>query len=280
MFSWLRRAKKQDTARPEVCKGNPGMTPTGHVAFANAGGTWSEEIRLCELTERALRQLGYDVRRHEGWLEHVDSGITILPLLAELQPLDNGGVRTVTTIQVSHPEVFPEGLFEYQHSTGDGTEASILAGATQWVQGDFVTLLDALREKPTQCMMLEMQDEVGRARVRRAILGPPSYLQERKAAVASPDMAKGEEHPFCPCCLLTHSAEAFKPLFASDQFLGVRLFAMRGENGVAGADCRINGVDYANGIEALRNYVGTWPQAGFEFRKQYVVFRTLVRPAD
>jgi hypothetical protein len=61
---------------------------------------------------------------------------------------------------------------------------------------------------------------------------------------------------------------------------------MRDEDGTPGADCRINGEDYESGMEALRSYVATWPEAGLEFRKQSprheVPLRLLVglRPPD
>ncbi len=36
----------------------------------------------------------------------------------------------------------------------------------------------------------------------------------------------------------------------------------------------VNGEDYEPGMESLRSYVGTWPGAGIEFRKQYVFIHT------
>ena len=53
-----------------------------------------------------------------------------------------------------------------------------------------------------------------------------------------------------------------------DRFYGIRLFAARNSEGGAEADCRINGVDWAPGAAALLEYVATWPDRGFEYRKQ------------
>ena len=50
---------------------------------------------------------------------------------------------------------------------------------------------------------------------------------------------------------------------------------MRDGKGKAQADCRVNGSDWEKGAEALRHYVATWPEAGFEMRKQYVVLHTI-----
>ena len=98
----------------------------------------------------------------------------ILPQIVEIHPLDKGGVRTVTTMQVNHPELSPDGVFEFQHSTGDNVADSISRGFDQWLQMDFVPLLDALRPKPEACTVLEMAlpAKDGRpARVRRAVWG-------------------------------------------------------------------------------------------------------------
>ena len=64
-------------------------------------------------------------------------------------------------------------------------------------------------------------------------------------------------------------------LIKSDHFYGLRLFACRDENDDAMADCRVNGEDWEEGKEALCAYVNTWPQAGVEFRKQYVVVQSV-----
>jgi len=40
------------------------------------------------------------------------------------------------------------------------------------------------------------------------------------------------------------------------------------------ADCRVNGVDRPEGAAALMRYAKTWPDRGFEYRKQYVGIQT------
>jgi hypothetical protein len=75
--------------------------------------------------------------------------------------------------------------------------------------------------------------------------------------------------------LLTNSFETFRDLIESSGFYGLRLLAMRDERGNPQADCRVNGTDWDKGAEALRTYVATWPAAGFEMRKQYVVLQTI-----
>jgi hypothetical protein len=124
------------------------------------------------------------------------------------------------------------------------------------------------------------------ARVRRAILGPvmhymasPSAHIEGSSAPANALAQEdaGDAHAFCPCCLLTKSFEAFRELIVGDGFHGLRLYAMRGAEGTAQADCRVNGDDWEKGAQALREYVKTWPDAGFEFRKQYVVVHSVAK---
>ena len=43
------------------------------------------------------------------------------------------------------------------------------------------------------------------------------------------------------------------------------------------ADCRVNGVDRPEGAAALVRYAQTWPDRGFEYRKQYVCIQTRAR---
>jgi hypothetical protein len=114
---------------------------------------------------------------------------------------------------------------------------------------------------------------------RRAVLGPVAHYAERPAAKSDGTSgSETEEHPFCPCCLLTNSFQAFQSLLEAEGFCGIRLDAARDENGKPQADCRVNGGDWEAGAQALRNYVKTWPARGFEFRKQYVVIQTLDPP--
>lgn len=230
------------------------------------------------LLAAALEENGYSVATHEGiWLEH-QSGYQILPLIVDFQPTDRGGVRTTTTIQVHHPTLVPAGVFEYQHSTGDCMQDSIRRGFDQWVRTDFVTLLDAAAPQGTSCMNLVMTipaTEGKPERTRRAVLGPIAHYQATPPA-SDPE----EEHPFCPCCLLTRSFPAFKELFEADGLIGVRLFALRDDEGDPAADCRVNGEDYPAGTEALRAYATNWPPAGYEFRKQYIVFQTIEKSSE
>ena len=277
---------------PPLCKSNPGICVEGKVAFARADRSWTEEFNTVTLAASALQGRGFAVRAEKTWLVHEASGFILLPQLVELQPLDDGGVRTVTTIQTNHSELAPDGLFEYQHSTGDNAADSIRKGFDQWAQVDFPPLIDALRPKPQTCTMLEMTfpaKDGAPPRVRRAILGPimhymasPSAGNEdsTRAADAPAHEDAGDAHPFCPCCLLTRSFQTFRELIEGDGFYGLRLYAMRDAEGAPLADCRVNGDDWEKGAQALRDYVRTWPEAGVEFRKQYVVLHSVAEGAS
>jgi Family of unknown function (DUF6348) len=257
---------------PPLCLSNSNRLGTaGEIAFSNGSRTWTERFDLVVEAAAALKSRGHTVTAHKAWLVHGDSGFTIQPQLGVIQPLDDGGVRTMTTLQVNHPTLIQSGVFEYQHATGDTVVESLAKGFDQWVQMDFVTLLDALRAKPEHCTTMEMTFPAmdGKPeRVRRAVLGPCTHMSG-----APPDAS--QEHPFCPCCLLTNSFKAFEDLIEADAFYGLRLFAMRDRDGTRSADCRVNGDDWERGAQALRNYVSTWPPAGFEMRKQYVVLQTV-----
>lgn len=52
---------------------------------------------------------------------------------------------------------------------------------------------------------------------------------------------------------------------------GIRFYAARNHEDQVTADCRVNGEDYPAGQEALLLYGKSWPEAGFEYRKQYIL---------
>lgn len=261
---------------PPFCPSNRGIGTGARVAFSTGNRSWTEEVNLVSLGAEAFKKRGYPVVAEQTLLHHADSGFMILPQLIEIHPLEEGAVRTVTTMQTNHPTLAPDGVFEYQHSTGSSIAESISKGFDQWLQTDFVPLRDALQPKPETCMMLEMAFPAQRgkpARVRRAILGPVAHFMQEPPS--RPEESVSEEHPFCPCCLLTRSFEAFRELIEGDGFYGLRLFAARDAEGTPQADCRVNGEDWMKGAEALREYVKSWSDTGYEFRKQYVVLQSI-----
>src|SRR5262249_47243486 len=113
---------------PPLCKSNPGICVEGKVAFARGDRSWTEEFNTVTLAASALQAHGFAVRTEKTWLVHEDSGFILLPQLVQLQPLDDGGMQAVTTMQTNHPDLAPDGLFEYQHSTADSTADAIRKG--------------------------------------------------------------------------------------------------------------------------------------------------------
>jgi hypothetical protein len=259
---------------PAMCPTNPGITESGQVGYARGDKAWTETFDVLAIATSALEAKGHSVRRRDSWLEHPASGFTLLPRFVELHPLDSGGVKSTTTMQVNHPTMCPEGLFEFQHSSGDDIADSIRKGIDQWAEMDMVTLLEALQPSPATCTVLKMNFPAKNGhpeKFRRAVLGPVLHWQEHPPAET--DSPQDAAHCFCSCCLLTNSFETFKELFDDSAFYGLRLYAARNQNGDALADCRVNGDDWAKGADALREYVKTWPDAGYEIRKQYVVLQ-------
>ena len=274
---------------PKRSQSNPGKGSAGSVAFQRADKNWDEKFDLARLLVTALAQKGHAVRTEKHWLVHEKSGFTLIPQIVELQPLDEGGVRTTSTIQTNHDALIPDGIFEYQHSTGNHVEESFRKGFEQWIETDFVALLEALKARPEICTSLEYKfpPRTGKpAEFRRVILGPVTHVIQNPKARSEQQIPGAQErtqgdhcedHEFCPCCLLTNSFEAFRELIENRSVYGIRLFAMRDATGDPQADCRVNGNDWDKGTEALRKYVSTWPAAGFEMRKQYVVVQTILK---
>jgi hypothetical protein len=286
MFSWLRRNWLPDSRGIPTCKGNPGRGMKGRVRCEREGRAWTEETDAVRAIARVLGRHNHRVKVRDTWLEHRPSGYVIRPQLVDAFPLDKGGIRTVTTVEVSHPSLVPGGTFEYQHAAGDNLEDAIAQGFDLWVKTDLIVLLDALRPKAADCTAMEMQfpEKEGRPVLRRrAVLGPVAQFLKNPPPPANPGpggdpgatVGEGDAHPFCSCCFLTRSFEAFKDLVEDTGFFGIRFFAVRDEQGLTEADCRVNGEDWEIGAEALRKYAATWPEAGYEFRKQYVVLHTM-----
>lgn len=269
MFSWFRPTPEP----PPTAPSNPGNGHTLVAAFANGERTWDDSADVLAILADVLRSGRHRITFKERWIT-LTNGLVLLPQVASFAPRDEGGVSTTSTIQVSHPDLVPEGVFEYQHSQGPDLGSSFLKGFRGFADCDLPVFLDALKEEPAATTVLTKSVPLAHASGallhRRMVLGPVVYSSQSPA----PDDSH-EEHPFCPCCLLTHTFSAFEEQLASPTFYGIRLFAMRDANGAPLADCRINGDDWNAGKEALLRYVATWPHRGVEFRKQYVGFQTL-----
>ncbi len=262
-------------AAPQLCSGNQGITTAGSVQFTRGQDQWTETFNVVELLSITLAKYGYPVEQHQKWLVHPESGLHITPQIMDLQILDHGDINTVTTIQVNHPDLLPAGTFE-QHSVGETIQRSILSGFDQWVQTDFVVFLAALEKEPQDCpyMMLAFPSEDGKSgHVRRVILGPPLHYTEQSIPG---DEISEDEHPFCPCCLLTNSFEAFRAQIESQHTYCIRLFSARFSEEEFGADCRIDGEDYESGKQSLISYAQSWSGSGYEFRKQLVLIQSFV----
>lgn len=273
MFGWFK--KKRDVSPPPTEPEGAGGEPAefravrGRVAFANDQRQWEETFDGVEALRDALLARGREPATEGNVIVDTATGLRCQPVLVSFQPIHPVGAQTTTTIEVSHPVLGNVRPMEFQHSSGGSTIESIAAGFDQWCQSDLVALADAVNPAQGECMSMRYETKAEGdepARRRRVILGPTVHLQTEPPAESST-----EEHAFCPCCLFTRSLDAFKPLLDADGVKALRLFAMRGSDGTADADCRVNGEDYAAGKQGLIAYVAAWPPAGIEYRKQYVI---------
>lgn len=262
MFQWLRKAKY----RPTVSGKNPGLGSEVKMGFSNSEATWSEEVDLLDVLSELAETFGARFRINDKWLK-LENGFWLQPQIVSVEPQEPSGVKAATTIQICHETKLPGGLFEYQHAAGDDTRSAISEGFRSWWEFDYPVFEDSIARKPNTCTHLDFKDEKSKHRARRVVLGPPAHYASKK-------LANEEEHPFCPCCLITNCFEAFREYFQNEGNYGVRLFALRDQNGEVDADCRVNGEDWAKGKEALIAYGKTWPDRGYEFRKQFCLFDT------
>lgn len=259
---------------PPLCPGNPGQGWKGELEFEIGKRVWREPFDLVRIAADILMTRGLELTAYDSWIALGD--FVLQPMLLSFRHEDDGSVRTSTTMNVRHPELLPDGLFEYQHSAGANGAESLKKGFEDWAKVDLPVLLDALRPEPEKrtVIKLEFPADAGRpARTRRVLLGGVASWAEHPAPTPA-----GEEHPFCACCLVTRNMDAFKPHIEADGSFGIRVYAARSADGTPMADCRVNGEDYEPGMESLRAYVATWPGAGVEYRKQYVFIHTIPPP--
>ncbi|MHA7678604.1 DUF6348 family protein [Cupriavidus sp. PET2-C1] len=278
---------------PQIHPGNPGETSAFSITSTRNDENRTENIDLTSLLQDVLMAESQPVSRHGAWLQTAE-GLWLLPQLVRWHLRENGMGQSSTTIQVCHERLVPEGCFEFQHAASDIDAATAMRnGFTQWARTDAVALRESTRAEVTECMSMTMEfpGEAGHPALRRRVVfGPTShYMATPHAQPSCPVTAREaseqdsesdehdehDEHDFCPCCLLTKSIDAFRPLLASCEFGAIRLYAARYADGEIQTDCRLNGEDYPAGQLALMDYVKTWPEMGFEFRKQLVVVRSL-----
>lgn len=204
-----------------------------------------------------------------GWLYQPDTGYCLLPLLIEPWFDDEGKLESATTIQIHHPDLFPQSVFEIQYSFGsfDTLGEAAASGFEQWVMQDWGVLAEALQPEAGELMRLKMEADDFVA-PRMAIFGNLTGFGEITEA--------SDEHSgCCPCCLFTQSLAAFLPLLQSSRDnLAIRLLASRdAKTGECSADCRVNGVDWEAGKPLLEAFAATWRGDDVIFRKQYVIVR-------
>ena len=167
MFWFRKRGGKSAPKKPHAGENpaNPGIGAVANWTFTDGRRSWQEPMNLLATLERLLTERGRAVRVEGAVVLDLDSQLSLRPLLHTMQPVHQNGVRTSTTIEFKHPTRILQPPFEYQHAAGPNLEESLMTGFRQWYEGDFITLLDAVREKGVDCM------ELSRGR-RRVTLGP------------------------------------------------------------------------------------------------------------
>ena len=260
MLSWFKRKPR----KPETY---------GHalnVQFQKDERTWSEELDLVEILFGVFQEQGYKTVKREHSVFDPETGFILTPEVLSLDPAEDVA-QTCSIITITHPELIEGEIFEYQHSAGEDLLQSFRTGFEMWEQTDYAVLKEVGKARPDELpQFMDMTRDDGVKR--RVLFGPVAHMvDDPQAHEAASQCNSDGDHPFCPCCLFTNSIETFKGLVDSNDFCALRLFASRDEHGQASADCRVNGHDDKAGIRALAHYATTWPEAGFEFRKQYVI---------
>ena len=268
-------------AEPPSNPANPGYTSFVRFNFerdkddGDGVEQWTEEIDLVDLLIDVLaKEVGCTARRASApdghWLV-TDNGFWLKPQFVE-HSHSADAVHTSSTVEVAHPLWLSQPCFEYQHSRSEESATDALrTGFKQWARMDWLVFKDLAASALEHCQSMEIEFPAHAstqlpAYTRKILLGPASHWASQESADPAQD-----EHPFCPCCLFTNTMPAFMPQLKHTDSFGLRLYAARGDDGEIMADCRVNGEDWEAGAEALRDYVRSWPERGFESRKQYVL---------
>lgn len=242
------------------CSENPAIGTKGKCTFSNEDGNWVEEFDLLDLLCQSLEEKQIKYSRTDDSI--ITEQITLIPGIVEIHPLENGVVRTVSTIEFSCEAKGVDCIFEYQHATGCDISSSLRTGFEYWIDSDLEVIVDALLRKGERCNTMIIENPTG---LRKIIhFGNPLRLAK------STDLDDAN-HPFCPCCMFTNSFPAFEDLFRNRGFYALRLLISRDNEGAISADCRLNGIDHELGKAALCEYGEKWPNQGVEMRKQYII---------
>lgn len=271
---------KKTADKPAAAHQPPAALPEQASIFRIHANGETHHADLPSMLAEALQTEGESTTREDDWLHHPATGYAFKVQLMDMETLlrqltdENADrVQTTISIEIYHPTLFPGGCHEYQHSVAHQWYESIKNGLEQWLALDWPPLRDALlapQASICSVMAMEFTAEDGQTeRTTRIVLGNPQHFQ------TEPPEDHDEEHDFCPCCLFTQTLnlapDDYLPLLRDEKTYAIRYFVSRDETGNISADCRINGEDWEAGSAALCAYAETWPPAGLEFRKQYVV---------
>ncbi|WP_304333940.1 DUF6348 family protein [Conchiformibius steedae] len=259
---------------------NPGQGIKLALKLQDANGNESEEEAvLADILQQKLSENGWQTENLDGgWLYQADTGYYLLPLILDVAVNEDGYIQTATTLQINHPELFPNGIFEFQYTFGrcDTLTEALLSGFDIWLKTDWETLSDAAHPHQAQHLHLALDDQDSGLK-RLVLMGSVGfYPPVPETDTPSPPTTDqtGEAHDeFCECCLFTQSLSAFAPLIQSSDNYAIRIFVSRNADGLIEADCRVNGEDWQEATEALCNYAKTWTGEHTTFRKQYIIIR-------
>jgi len=136
--------------------------------------TQSELVRLFA---EGMEKRGHAVVSHADWLKHRESGIEIYPLALEPES-SSSSVHSIVVVTTNHPRFPPGGLVEFQHAVADTEREAIRDGVDQWLQIDVPVLLDALRDRPRHCMIMQWEPPGGGSPklTRRVLFGPTAHF--------------------------------------------------------------------------------------------------------
>jgi len=259
-------------SHPLIAPHNPGQGVS--LKLVTTSGE-EQLVRLSDLLESVLLNMNFAVANEGLCLRIVGTDFIVTPLAVDLMQSDQR-FQTTTTIQVDSPLGLKQTVFEFQHDSGDQPLQALTSGFKKWVEYELSVLLDVIEPDPTTSagVAFSWQEPHSQTRtVRKVTFGPIEWVR------IQPDITVFEPtgHLFCRCCMFRNRliSDTLGRFLKSNELHAIKLFAFRDADGKTSADCRVNGVNFEDGKNALLQYARTWPGRHMETRKQYITFHTV-----
>jgi Family of unknown function (DUF6348) len=225
--------------------------------------------RYCALLADRVEQAGHPVERRADDVHIRGTDLFIAPTSIWDNPEkpEPGKIRTFgLKIGMASKSLFGGLAHEYSYGLGLDDDAAAADALQRWVDFDLPVLMESSTGDLKTCARCNytLPETSGVARRKWHIfLGPMFYLAGSRGA-----------QPCCSACLFTASAPVLLSRLNERVSHAVKIVASKDLDGTTSADCRVNGENWPEAIEAIAEAAKSWPDdCGLILRRQYLFFK-------